>query len=96
MLLRSLHTGQVLDLGLQTGQMPGNAFGMGIPCGRQKHGWLQMVCPTAEERRFMEDLVRRSRLDRGEAEAIAFASTRKLLLIVDDKVWWCNDLHPHT
>ena len=44
----------------------------------------------------MEDLVRRSRLDRGEAEAIAFASTRKLLLIVDDKVWWCNDLHPHT
>ena len=33
----------------------------------------------------MEDLVRRSRLDRGEAEAIAFASTRKLLLIVDDK-----------
>lgn len=33
----------------------------------------------------MEGLVCRSRLDRGEAEAIAFASTRDLRLIVDDK-----------
>ena len=48
-------------------------------------GWLQMACPTAGERSFMEDLVRRSRLDRGEAEAIAFANTRDLRLIVDDK-----------
>lgn len=50
-----------------------------------ERGWLQMACPTAEERKFMEDLVRRSRLDRGEAEAIAFANTRDLRLIVDDK-----------
>ncbi|MCY4521295.1 MAG: hypothetical protein OXC13_11025 [Caldilineaceae bacterium] len=50
-----------------------------------ERGWLQMACPTAGERSFMEGLVRRSRLDRGEAEAIAFASTRDLRLIVDDK-----------
>ena len=33
----------------------------------------------------MYRLVRRSRLDWGEAEAIAFANTRNLRLIVDDK-----------
>lgn len=50
-----------------------------------ERGWLQVACPTAGERSFMEGLVRRSRLDQGEAEAIAFASTRDLRLIVDDK-----------
>ena len=33
----------------------------------------------------MEGLVRRSWLDQGQAEAIAFASTRGLRLIVDNK-----------
>ncbi len=47
--------------------------------------WLQMACPATGKRSFMEGLVRRSRLDRGEAEAIVFASTRDLRLIVDDK-----------
>lgn len=50
-----------------------------------ENGWLQVVCSTAEERSLMEGLVHRSRLDRGEAEAIAVASIRDLRLIVDDK-----------
>ena len=48
-------------------------------------GWLQTVHLTAQERGLMQRLTRRSRLDQGEAEAIALASVRDLRLIVDDK-----------
>ena len=48
-------------------------------------GWLQTVRLTAEERGLMQRLIRRSRLDSGEAESIALASVRGLRLIVDDK-----------
>ncbi len=48
-------------------------------------GWLQTVRLTAQERDLMQRLTRRSRLDQGEAEAIALASVRGLRLIVDDK-----------
>lgn len=48
-------------------------------------GWLRVVSLTATERGFMRRLTKRSRLDRGEAESIAIADSRRLLLIVDDK-----------
>ena len=50
-----------------------------------ENGWLEVIRPTTRERDMMEALVRRSRLDRGEAESIALASARDLRLIVDDK-----------
>lgn len=48
-------------------------------------GWLRTVRLAARERGLMQRLMRRSRLDRGEAESIALASIRGLRLIVDDK-----------
>ena len=48
-------------------------------------GWLQTVRLTAKERDLMHRLTERSRLDHGEAEAIALASVRGLRLVVDDK-----------
>ena len=48
-------------------------------------GWLRMVSLTAQEHGLRQGLAGRSRLDRGEAEAIALASGRGLRLIVDDK-----------
>ena len=48
-------------------------------------GWLQTVRLTAKERDLMQRLTERSRLDQGEAEAIALASVRSLRLVVDDK-----------
>ena len=47
--------------------------------------WLQTVRLTVEERDLMQRLTERSRLDQGEAEAIALASVRGLRLIVDDQ-----------
>ena len=40
-------------------------------------GWLQTVRLTVEERDLMQRLAERSRLDQGEAEAIALASGRE-------------------
>lgn len=48
-------------------------------------GWLRTVRLSARERGLIQRLMRRSRLDRGEAESIALASVRGLRLIVDDK-----------
>ena len=48
-------------------------------------GWLHTVYVTAQERDLMQRLTRRSRLDQGEAEAIALARVRDMRLIVDDK-----------
>ncbi len=47
-------------------------------------GWLQTVGLTKEEEELRERLARLSRLDRGEAEAIALASGRGARLIADD------------
>ena len=48
-------------------------------------GWLQVVHLTVEEQDLMQGLLQRSRLDPGEAEAIALARVRGVQLIVDDK-----------
>ena len=48
-------------------------------------GWLQTVLLTADERQLMQRLMEQSRLDQGEAEAIALARGRRLRLIADDK-----------
>lgn len=47
--------------------------------------WLQLVRPTAAEKKLTVRLLRTARLDDGETEALALAARRKLLLIVDDK-----------
>ena len=47
--------------------------------------WLQVVRPSAGEQKLTVRLLRTTRLDDGEAEALAVASRRKLLLVVDDK-----------
>ena len=48
-------------------------------------GWLQVVRPTSAERRRAEQILKASRLHEGEAEALAIARGRRLLLVVDDK-----------
>lgn len=48
-------------------------------------GWLRVVRPVRAERERTRSLVGTTRLDPGEAEAIALAWRRKLLLVVDDK-----------
>jgi len=50
-----------------------------------KQEWIQVVQPTAKERRLTKTLGENVHLDLGEAEAIALASYRKHLLLVDDK-----------
>ena len=50
-----------------------------------KQEWIQVVQPTAKERRLTKKLGNNAHLDLGEAEAIALASYRKHLLLVDDK-----------
>ena len=46
--------------------------------------WLRIVDVSREEQTLQERLTRLSRLDRGEAEAIALAKGRELRLIADD------------
>ncbi|MEM5802911.1 MAG: hypothetical protein QXO57_03050, partial [Candidatus Aenigmatarchaeota archaeon] len=41
--------------------------------------------PNAGERRMSQRLLRSTKLDEGEAEALALAQSRRLTLIVDDK-----------
>ena len=55
-----------------------------IEAGFQE-GWLRVVRLTPKERRLMSNVLKRSRLDDGEAESLALAHSRRLLLIVDDK-----------
>ena len=47
-------------------------------------GWLRIVDVSMEEQSLQERLTRLSRLDRGEAEAIALARSRGMRLIADD------------
>lgn len=48
-------------------------------------GWLRVVRPSTAERTLSQRLLRTTRLDAGEAEALALARRRKLLAILDDK-----------
>jgi predicted nucleic acid-binding protein len=50
-----------------------------------EESWLQVVRPTTGEQKLTVRLLRTTRLDDGEAEALALASRRKLLLVADDK-----------
>jgi predicted nucleic acid-binding protein len=50
-----------------------------------EEGWLRVVRLSARERRFMQSLLRSTRLDEGEAEALAVAHSREWLVVVDDK-----------
>jgi predicted nucleic acid-binding protein len=48
-------------------------------------GWLRLVRPTGTESKLAQRLLRVSNLHAGEAEALALAERRGLLLIVDDQ-----------
>ncbi|MBI4455894.1 MAG: hypothetical protein HY644_08350 [Acidobacteria bacterium] len=48
-------------------------------------GWIQVTSLTKKEKSLEARILANSRLDRGEAESIALAHSRKLMLIVDDK-----------
>lgn len=48
-------------------------------------GWIGLVRLTAKEESLMRRIVRTSRLHEGEAESLAMASSRSLMVIVDDK-----------
>lgn len=50
-----------------------------------EEGWIRMAKPNARERRMSQRLLRSTKLDEGEAEALALAQSRRLTLIVDDK-----------
>jgi len=48
-------------------------------------GWLDVVRTTAAERRLSEQILKTSRLHRGEAETLAIAKRRRFAAVVDDK-----------
>lgn len=48
-------------------------------------GWLQIARLSAKERKMAQSMVSKNRLDGGEAESIALASSRKLIVILDDR-----------
>ena len=48
-------------------------------------GWICFVRLTAKEERLIRRIVRTSRLDEGEAESLAVASSRWYMVVVDDK-----------
>lgn len=50
-----------------------------------QEGWIESVRMTAREKRLMRRVLRTTRLDLGEAESLAVAHSRKLMLIVDDR-----------
>jgi|SRR5208283_247609 len=47
--------------------------------------WMRQVTPNATEKRLSRRILRGSRLHEGEAEAIALASSRKLMVLLDGK-----------
>lgn len=47
--------------------------------------WLREVTPGASERVLSRRILRGSRLHEGEAEVVAMASVRKLMVLLDDK-----------
>src|ERR1019366_5445859 len=48
-------------------------------------GWLQVTEMSSREKRTAQTIIAKSRLDAGEAESIALASSRRLMVILDDK-----------
>ena len=48
-------------------------------------GWMIEVIPTAAERRQSRRILKGSRVHEGEAEAIALASSRDAIVVLDDK-----------
>ncbi len=48
-------------------------------------GWLKIARLSAKEKKVCRIILTRSRLDDGEAESIALASSRRLTVILDDK-----------
>ena len=48
-------------------------------------GWLQVARPSAKEKNAAQRFVSKGGLGAGEAECIALASSRKLMVILDDR-----------
>ncbi len=47
--------------------------------------WIRLAPLTAREKKLMRRILKTTRLDLGEAESLAVAHSRKLMLIVDDR-----------
>ena len=48
-------------------------------------GWLQVARLSSKEKRTAHSIVSKAGLDAGEAESLALASSRKLMVILDDR-----------
>ncbi len=48
-------------------------------------GWIQVGRLSPKEKKLMQSILEKSRLDDGESECIALASSRRLPVILDDK-----------
>jgi predicted nucleic acid-binding protein len=62
-----------------------SALGVGEVERGLDQGWIQVLRVTAKERKLVQRLLKTTRLDPGEAESLAIAHSRKLMLIVDDR-----------
>ena len=71
---------EVLDAGVRVG-----AIEVGDIRQAVDDGWLQVARLSTEEKKSARRLMSTIELDQGEAESIAIARARNLLLIVDDK-----------
>jgi predicted nucleic acid-binding protein len=50
-----------------------------------KARWMREVAPSSSEKRLSQGIFKGSRLHEGEAEAIALAASRKMMVLLDDK-----------
>lgn len=50
-----------------------------------RKGWMQVARLTKTEKSLLQRILKSSRLDKGEAEALALASSRKIPVILDDR-----------
>ena len=48
-------------------------------------GWLQIARLSTKERNAAKSIVSKNRLDQGEAESIVLATSRRLIVILDDR-----------
>jgi predicted nucleic acid-binding protein len=88
-LLRSVHHGVLIGPQVKAETLDA---GKGISAPGVEHiekalddGWLQVVRLSSKERSMAHSIISKGGLGAGEAESIALASSRKFMVILDDK-----------
>jgi uncharacterized protein len=71
---------EVVEAGIATDPIGSRRVADGI-----NSGWIREAETTADERARTSELLKQTRLGKGEAETLAIAEARKLTAIVDDK-----------